>query len=271
MKIQLRHTTRLDYTNEVTDGVMDVRLGPLSDDHQRWVAFQLHATPNAAVGSYVDGFGNAANLITVRRAHKFLEVESRGEIETLLSDPFMVPLRAPRELTAVERVDYLAPSPLVPADERLPLMAADVAMLEPFDAVRGLMQVVHSTLAYEQQVTDVTSDVRAVLDAGSGVCQDFTHVLIGLCRALAIPARYVSGYLVSGRGIGENASHAWVEAYTPSHGWRGFDPTNDLVASDQHVKMAIGRDYGDVPPTRGAYRGAAEERLSVGVAVLPVD
>jgi transglutaminase-like putative cysteine protease len=271
MKIKLTHSTRLEYTHEVTDGVMDVRLGPLSDDHQRWVAFQLHATPNAGVGSYVDGFGNAAHLITVRRPHQFLQVESRGEIETLLADPFALPLRPPRELTAVERVDYLAPSPLVPADERLPRMAARMSTLEPFEAVREMMRLVHAELTYEQQVTDVTSDVSAVLDAGSGVCQDFTHVLIGLCRALAIPARYVSGYLVSGRGVGENASHAWVEAFTLSHGWRGFDPTNDLVASDQHVKMAIGRDYGDVPPTRGAYRGLAEEQLSVEVAVLPFD
>jgi transglutaminase-like putative cysteine protease len=270
VKIKLKHSTRLEYTHEVTDGVMDVRLGPFSDEHQRWFAFQLHATPNAAVGSYVDGFGNAANLITVRRPHKFLQVESRGEIETLLTDPFALPLRPPRALTAVERVDYLAPSPLVPADERLPRLAAQASRLEPFDAVRELMRLVHAELTYEQ-VTDVTFDVGAVLDAGSGVCQDFTHVLIGLCRALAIPARYVSGYLVSGRGVGENASHAWVEAYTPTHGWRGFDPTNGLVASDQHVKMAIGRDYADVPPTRGAYRGMAEEKLTVGVAVLPVD
>jgi transglutaminase-like putative cysteine protease len=271
MKIKLTHNTRLEYTQEVTDGVMDVRLGPLSDEHQRWIAFQLHATPNAAVGSYVDGFGNAANLITVRRPHAFLQVESRGEIETLLADPFALPLRPPRDLTAVERVDYLAPSPLVPVDERLPRMADGLEQAEPFAAVRALMQRVHDALSYEQQVTDVTSDVSAVLDAHSGVCQDFTHVLIGVCRALAIPARYVSGYLVSGRGVGENASHAWVEAFTPSHGWRGFDPTNNLVASDQHVKMAFGRDYSDVPPTRGAYRGQAEEKLSVSVAVLPVD
>jgi transglutaminase-like putative cysteine protease len=111
--------------------------------------------------------------------------------------------------------------------------------------------------------------------AAAALTASLAHVLIdqfiGLCRALAIPARYVSGYLVSGRGVGENASHAWVEAFTPTHGWRGFDPTNELIASDQHVKMAIGRDYGDVPPTRGAYRGQAEERLSVEVAVLPVD
>jgi transglutaminase-like putative cysteine protease len=265
VRIKLTHQTRLDYTQEVTDGVMDVRLGPLSDDHQRWVAFQLRAVPNAAVETYRDGFGNAANLITVRRPHQFVEVESRGEIETLLSDPFALPTRPPRALNAVERVDYLSPSPLVPADPRLLDAAWQFASLEPFEAVQQLMHTVHAQLGYEQQVTDVTSDVGAVLDARRGVCQDFAHVLIGMCRAIDIPARYVSGYIVGGRG--ENASHAWVEAFTPSHGWRGFDPTNDLVASEHHVKMALGRDYGDVPPTRGAYHGIADERLTVTVGI----
>lgn len=265
MRIKLTHQTRLDYTRDVTDGVMDVRLGPLSDDHQRWVAFQLSATPHAAIGSYRDGFGNAANLITVRRAHQFLEVESRGEIETLLADPFATPSRPPSPLGPGECVDHLAPSPLIPNDPRLANQAAEFQSLDPFEAVSQLMHRVHQELIYEQLVTDVTTDVSAVLDAGRGVCQDFAHVLIGLCRAIDIPARYVSGYIVGGRG--ENASHAWAEAFTPTHGWRGFDPTNDLVASDQHVKMAIGRDYGDVAPTRGSYRGVAEEKLTVSVGV----
>jgi transglutaminase-like putative cysteine protease len=101
--------------------------------------------------------------------------------------------------------------------------------------------------------------------------------LIGLCRALDIPARYISGYTVAEGATDRaprpdpEASHAWVEAYTPSHGWRGFDPTNDLVASTAHIKMAIGRDYADVPPTRGTFRGAAEERLTVRVESRPAE
>ena len=107
------------------------------------------------------------------------------------------------------------------------------------------------------------------------MCQDFAHLLIGLCRALQIPARYVSGYIVTlgarwrpSRGGG--ASHAWVEAFTPSHGWRGFDPTNNLLANDRYIKIAIGRDYHDVPPTRGTYRGAAVGNLGVAVSTRVV-
>jgi transglutaminase-like putative cysteine protease len=99
-------------------------------------------------------------------------------------------------------------------------------------------------------------------------------VLIGLCRAIGIPARYVSGYILAGSDPdapkrGDAASHAWIEAFTPTHGWRGFDPTNDLMASEHHVKMAVGRDYHDIPPTRGTFRGVAKERLDVAVATRP--
>jgi len=103
------------------------------------------------------------------------------------------------------------------------------------------------------------------------VCQDFAHLLLGLCRSIQIPARYVSGYIVAdtnGPRRGIRASHAWVEAFTPTHGWRGFDPTNDLVASSYHVKLAIGRDYSDIPPHRGTFRGPAQEQLSVEVSTV---
>jgi transglutaminase-like putative cysteine protease len=137
------------------------------------------------------------------------------------------------------------------------------------------MHLVHQRLEYRPDVTDTETTVPEVLTHTSGVCQDFAHVLIGLCRAIGVPARYVSGYILVGAGRdapkrGADASHAWVEAFTPTHGWRGLDPTNDLMASDHHVKMAVGRDYHDVPPTRGTFRGVAHETLDVAVTTRPV-
>ncbi len=272
---------------------MDTRLGPYSDEHQRWLHFELQAAPNAAVNRYVDGFGNVAHLVTVRRPHRFLEVTSRGEVETLLADPFAVPDRAPRGLSAAEQADYLLPSALVPADPRLDGMASPFrprALEQTFEAVRSLADLVYREFSYEQRVTDVSTTVADVLGTRRGVCQDFAHLLIGLCRAVEIPARYVSGYIATAHlrqsqrlgdmsqtqshslepRRGAEASHAWVEAFTPTHGWRGIDPTNNLVASEHHVKMAVGRDYRDVSPSRGAYRGAAEERLAVVVRVHPL-
>jgi transglutaminase-like putative cysteine protease len=274
VRVRLSHVTRLEYTNDVVEGVMDVRLGPLSDADQRCDAFTLTVTPSGSIRRYTDGFGNAAHLITVAKAHRTLEVAARSEVSTLLDDPFAEPRHRPRALGPSDVADYLTPSALVPRHPRLAEMASTFRPKNPehaFEAVRDLSRLVRETFTYQRHVTTVTTTVDQVLTMKTGVCQDFAHVLIGLCRAVDIPARYVSGYTVA-EGAGEpEASHAWVEAYTPTHGWRGFDPTNDLVASVAHIKMAIGRDYADVPPTRGMFRGAADERLMVSVESRSVE
>jgi transglutaminase-like putative cysteine protease len=306
MRINLRHTTRLEYAGDVMEGVMDVRLGPLNDTHQRWERFDLLVDPAGAVRRYTDGFGNTAHLLTVVRPHSYVQVVAGGVVETLLSDPFAQPAVPPRPLTAAERYDYLSPSKLVDA---LPQFAGLASPFRPkqdedtLAAVRDMTEWVNAEYAYERGVTHVGTTAEELIACRSGVCQDFTHVLLGLCRAIGVPARYVSGYIVMTdedsaepvtdgaaglasaaaggpaspaspasptgrprvllRGAGE--SHAWVEAFIPTHGWRGFDPTNNVLASEQHIKMAHGRDYADIPPTRGTYRGPGEETLSVTV------
>lgn len=262
---------------------MDVRLGPLSDPDQRWDVFTITVSPTGSVRRYTDGFGNRAHLITVSKAHRMLEVVTRCDVITTLTDPFSPPPQRPRPLTPSEIADYLSPSSRVPASEELAAIAEPLRPSTPgdaFEAVRMLSKFVHDEFAYTRNVTTVATTVADVLSHRTGVCQDFAHVLIGLCRSIGVPARYVSGYTVStgsGDGDGQSpiadteASHAWAEAYTPMHGWRGFDPTNNLVASTAHIKMAIGRDYADVPPTRGTFRGQADERLTVSVETRQVD
>lgn len=312
MRVEIVHTTRLAYSTHVVEGVMDVRLGPRSDAHQRWQEYDLRATPPAAIRRYYDGFGNVAHLVTIARPHDQVELVARGVVETVLDDPFKLPLSQPPPLGPSERADYLMPSSIVPADPVLETMAAPYRPASPaetLEAVQGLMGLVYREFQYEQHVTTVATTVPEVLKGRTGVCQDFAHVLIGLCRAIRLPARYVSGYIVPrqaaptrqtqtlgtmrqtqsleapnrGQGASEQrpevpepsrgagASHAWVEVYTPTHGWRGFDPTNNLLASTHHVKMGIGRDYNDVPPTRGTFRGLAEETLTVEVVARILD
>jgi transglutaminase-like putative cysteine protease len=308
MRVGITHTTRLSYGTHVVEGIMDVRLGPYSDGDQRWHEYDLRAVPNAAIRRYDDGFGNAAHLVTIARPHDEVELISTGVVETLLEDPFRLPVVPPARLGPSELADYLMPSAIVPAAPDLEAMAAPFRPATPNDtleAVQGLMGLVYGEFQYEQHVTTVATTVPEVLKGRTGVCQDFAHVLIGLCRAIGVPARYVSGYIVPkpsarpsqqtqtlgtmtqtqmmqppigervetteptsgspGPSRGAGASHAWVEVYTPTHGWRGFDPTNNLLASTYHVKMGIGRDYHDVPPTRGTFRGIAQEKLTVEV------
>ena len=276
MKVSLGHTTRLEYSEDVAEGVTEARLGPLSDSDQHWLQFDLRAAPNASSNRYVDGFGNATHLITVSVPHNYLEIVARSTVDTLLTDPIRQPDGPISPLTAAEQADYLSPSLLVPVVQDLEFLASSfrpASEVETFDAVRSMMEFVYHQFEYATEVTSVSTTVQELLTHRRGVCQDFAHVLIGMCRSLGVPARYVSGYIVNDprragteATRGWQASHAWVEAHTPTHGWRGFDPTNNLLASEHHIKMAIGRDYRDVAPTRGTYRGRASEALSVQVA-----
>jgi len=289
MRVSVTHTTRLEYDGEVTEGVMDVRLGPLTDAHQRWGRHELRVSPSGAVRRYQDGFRNEAHLITVPRPHNFVEVVSAGIVYTLLDNPFTPPPGPPRPLTSSQLFDYLRPSKLVALGDEVARLARPHRPSSPdssLDAVGALNTLVYESFAYEKDVTTISTTVTEVLESKSGVCQDFAHVLLALCRSLEIPARYVSGYLIADESAtgasgapaaegkpsrGAGASHAWVEAWTPTHGWRGFDPTNNVLASENHVKMALGRDYSDVPPSRGLNRGSATEKLSVEVTTKVLD
>jgi transglutaminase-like putative cysteine protease len=200
VKVAVVHTTRLEYTAEVMEGVTEARLGPHSDSHQHCQQFELRASPSAGVNQYVDGFGNPTHLITVPASHAYLEVVARSHVETLLVDPFALPETPPRPLTPAELADYLEPSALVPANADLDFLAGPLGPArceETFEAVQALMQLVYQQFEYTSQVTTVATTVPEVLAHRRGVCQDFAHVLLGLCRSVGIPARYVSGYIVA--------------------------------------------------------------------------
>jgi len=276
MRLAVHHVNRIEFEADVTESVMDVRVGPLEDAHQRVQRFQLRWEPPGHVRRYQDGFGNAAHLLTSARTHSTLQVSTDTEVETLLQDPFAMPAEVPRPLGPLELADGLQASALVPALDGLADLAYPFRQLEPFDAARGMMAMVYREFEYQPGVTDVTTPVAEVLEGRRGVCQDFAHVLIGLCRSIGLPARYVSGYILTGDHTlepsrGSGASHAWTEVFTPSHGWRGFDPTNNLVANERYVKIAIGRDYHDVPPTRGTYHGVVVGKLAVSVSTRQLD
>jgi transglutaminase-like putative cysteine protease len=137
--------------------------------------------------------------------------------------------------------------------------------------LRDLNQAIYDKFSYTPKSTRVDSPIDEALLSRQGVCQDFSHIMIALVRELGIPCRYVSGYLYHGEGTADRstpgATHAWVEALLPGLGWVGFDPTNNLVASNRHIRVAVGRDYDDVPPTRGVFTGDAKSELSVDVKV----
>jgi transglutaminase-like putative cysteine protease len=193
---------------------------------------------------------------------------------SLLGDPW----------TELDRItatgDYwemLMPSQFSKPTEALRGLAKELGVerrADPLTVVRELNASIYNWFEYVPNSTKVDSPIDEAIMAHKGVCQDFTHIMIAMVRALRIPCRYVSGYLFHhGKDdrSSEGATHAWVEALLPELGWVGFDPTNNLVASDRHVRTAIGRDYADVPPTKGVFKGKVESALSVAVNVAPSD
>ncbi len=277
MLIDITHTTRFTYTDAIEESIMQAWLEPRTDRDQRALQFRLLVLPDTEINAYRDGFGNTIHAFSVLAPHRALTVTARSRVETLLVNPFAPPSRPALDPDAVDAWPYLQfGGPVMRTDE----VASLAARFRPdgdgqvWDALRGLMHYIYEAFEYQAEVTTVTSTVEDLLALRKGVCQDFAHLMIAITRAMGIPARYVSGYILSRSGDGARgaaASHAWCEALIPGYGWRGFDPTNDVLAADSHVKVGIGRNYRDVPPTRGIYRGMAEEDIAVAVETTQVD
>jgi transglutaminase-like putative cysteine protease len=284
MFYSIRHVTKFLYDSPISESVMEARVQPRSDGSQRCVQFRLTTTPTSRVMMYLDHDGNAVHHFAVPGRHARLTVMSEALVEC--SPAPLVPLDLGPE--SWERLDALTasgefwelqnPSPFARPGDRLEEFARELNLsrgADPLATVRRLNMDIYDRFEYRPQSTRVDSPIDEALEARSGVCQDFAHIMITLVRQLGIPCRYVSGYLfhhdhADRSSVG--ATHAWVEALMPDIGWVGFDPTNNRLAEDRHIRVAIGRDYSDVPPTKGVFKGvsAVRSELAVAVKVGPV-
>jgi transglutaminase-like putative cysteine protease len=283
MYYSIRHVTRFRYSSPVRESVMELRMQPRSEGQQSLRSFQLTTNPRAQLYAYTDYLGNAVYHFNVLREHEELRIEAQAVVEIA----GLAPLPPHADLLewgrynsynlSDEQFDLLEPSNFAFMSQPLAefMTAHDLVKPkeDPLTALKHLCTTLHASFAYEPGVTDAQSPIDLALKEKSGVCQDFAHIMIAIARSWGIPARYVSGYLHHrGRGqdrSSEDATHAWVEAYLPSLGWIGIDPTNDTLVTDRHIRAAVGRDYADVPPTRGTYKGGAESELAIAVAVEP--
>jgi transglutaminase-like putative cysteine protease len=278
MRFTIAHRTRYRYPVPVHESHTIVHLQPRSDLAQFCTRYELTVSPRARVFSYADRFGNDVQHFAVLPEHDTLEVIARSQVTTARGKARApAPLR--RSLVAadpllVELWDFLHESRYVRYGPGLDALAAEVGTPGPDDDVvewfRKAASALHGGFVYESGTTTVYATVEEAIALRRGVCQDFAHVLIALCRRTGIPARYVSGYIHSGSSgdtLGAEASHAWAEAYLGPHGWVGIDPTNDTWIGDHFVRIAAGRDYRDVSPVRGVYVGASSSTMSVDVAV----
>jgi transglutaminase-like putative cysteine protease len=288
MLLKLTHTTDLSYSDLISESTMELRMAPRQEQDQHRLSFTLALGPAAAATSYFDWLGNSVHAFTVNSFHKQIRIVATSVVETgrapldLPALPDRYPVRPTDcDYTVYDFLQFGGPvvdSPMLRklVDEIRPKEGTPLGEL-----VQQLLDLINARFTYRKGITNAASPITEVLEHGSGVCQDFTHLMIGMARALGIPARYTSGLLHpvarGGNGSAGNAgaaeaayrgftqTHAWCELLFPSTGWIGFDPANHCTVGDNFVKVAVGRHFFDVPPNKGVYRGKAKESIEVAV------
>ena len=280
MFYSIRHLTKFHYATPVSESVMETRMHPRSEAGQRCLTFHLAVSPRCRAFSYRDYLGNNIHHFDIPGQHSHLVIvaESLLEIQPAAELPAALTPESWVELDhQVQQGDYwemlfasefAQPTPaLMELAQTFDVRRRD----DPLTLLREINERVYDWFEYVPKSTKVDSPIDEALHSRRGVCQDFAHIMITLVRNLRIPCRYVSGYLhrrtQDHNRSADDATHAWIEAFLPPLGWVGFDPTNRLLAGERHIRTAIGRDYADVPPTKGIFRGRTASELSVAVRV----
>ncbi|MBC7526940.1 MAG: transglutaminase family protein [Chthonomonadaceae bacterium] len=287
MRLRVQHITHYAYASPAFDSHNEARLMPLSDEEQTCLAFRLTTEPVVKIFEYDTPVGRVHHF-NLHQPHSILEIRAESEVFTNRINPFRrlqlvtddrdfyrrddIRQRYAEFLTSTERV------PLVPETERIARVARNQSGVAVASFLITLNRLMHRVFTYSPGATDVNTSILQVLEQEKGVCQDFAHLMLSVLRSEGIPSRYVSGYLHTGHDaatedepeqtrVSNEAMHAWVECLLPDETWCGFDPTNNLVVNSHYIKVHHGRDYSDVTPLKGLYRGAIDSKMKIFVRV----
>jgi len=286
VRYYIRHRTSYRYSGRIDLCQSLAHLCPREDEGQETVSHRIDVTPEPKFRREpTDYFGNRTNYFTIEESHDSLEVVAtttvvRNDVPVSLPnsgetwDRVRISPNA-KDKSGVRIANYLLPTPAFPSFAVVKgfLAPSLVAGREIMELVSELNGRVYREFKYVPGATDTSTPLDTVMKQREGVCQDFAHVMIACLRAIGIPVRYVSGYLETlpppgqKKLQGADASHAWIEAWSPSTGWVGFDPTNNLLPAGRHVKIGHGRDYFDVQPLKGIFLGTGTQKLLVQVDV----
>jgi transglutaminase-like putative cysteine protease len=257
MRIRVDHRTSYRYDRPASGVVQMLRLRPRDHDGQHVVHWRIDADVDGSFRQSVDPFGNCVTAFYAAAPVDAVCIRVTGEVDVTDTAGLV---RAPEPLPSAV---FLRPTPLTEITPAVAAFADRFAGPPPLAALHALMTAIHGDMRFEVGATGVATTAEAALAAGHGVCQDFAHVFVAAARRLGCPARYVSGHLA--RSGEQEAAHAWAEALVPGLGWVAFDPANGICATECYVRVAVGRDYLDAAPVRGARRGGGEERMDVQV------
>ena len=290
MIYRVSHLTEYRYGEPVSSSQHQLHLLPRASWNQepQWEELSVDPAPSRRQDR-TDYFGNRSTNVEIQEPHRRLAVLARSEIELRPAPPppssspaweaVRDRVRSSRMPIDLEAYELSFASPYVPGPPAGDIAAFAAASFTPgrpiIDAAMDLTHRIHGEFIYDSEATNVSTPVAEVLAQRRGVCQDFAHLALACLRAVGLPGRYVSGYLVTAipgqpRMVGADASHAWIGIYVPGLGWVDLDPTNDVVPTDKHITVAYGRDFGDVTPLRGVILGGGRHELRVVVDVSPV-
>lgn len=288
MHYRIRHTTRYQYPDLVSHCYNEARMSPVTAPGQlcQRSRFVIHPAPDYLT-QRTDYFGNQVTSFHILHPHRELTVTVYSEVQVEdLAQQSLFAVQTPWE-TVRDQValsaepalltmrEFVLPSPLVPLldDVRDYALASFTPQRPLHEAVSELNQRIFSDFSYDPASTTISTPLATVMQQRAGVCQDFAHLAIACARSVGLPARYVSGYLETlpapgeEKLVGADASHAWFAVYMLDDGWVAFDPTNNIQPGQQHISVAVGRDFGDVTPLKGVVFGGAQHQLSVAVDV----
>jgi len=280
MKLDIRYRCSFEYDSLVRESQNELRASPISDERQTVLSYRVSSFPASRFFSFEDYWGTRVDAFGVREPHIYIEVVAEATVEThpapMLTASADISAIADLDFVA-EHIEHLERSPHVDWDDAITDEARRQVELAGPDVVSVVLAIhrrAGGLLSYCPGTTYVGVPVTELIPRGEGVCQDYAHLAVAMCRSIGIPARYVSGYLFTDDdAVGDDTdddvvsvqTHAWFEAAVPGVGWIALDPTNKQEVGLRHVKIGHGRDYDDVPPLRGVYTGATNTDLQVAV------
>ncbi|MBL7742160.1 MAG: transglutaminase family protein [Chitinophagaceae bacterium] len=272
----IHHVTRYEYDRPVKESVNEIRIYPYNSPGQEVLYHELNITDSPDVLTINDYWGNRAGMFNLLSAHKELIIESKLIVRTIGKDDLhhhaIAGLDALKEEVG-NNLSLLELSRIEETELKEQISGLIMDIYQPGISVADFTEkcsaYIFRHFKYIKGITSIETTVAEILDHRSGVCQDFAHVMLEMLRTLQIPCRYVSGYICPNKNgmRGEGATHAWVEAWIPGRGWTGIDPTNNVWVTDNHVKLAVGRNFNDCSPIKGTFKGPARQSLSVYVSI----
>lgn len=276
-EFKIQHITKYTYDGPVRDSANQIILYPIKDDYQEVIKHEIKISGDPSVDIHIDYYGNEVGDFTYIEPHSTLEITSRIWVNTKHRMYPMDDIFAEQQWEDLRQlhgqvayIDFLRQEYFDGLDELQQIINKDkVANETPYQLAMRFCKYVYENFEYIKGVTTVETTLDEIWAIKAGVCQDFAHILMEMLRLVNIPARYVSGYICSSKSHwrGEGATHAWAEAYLPGYGWLGLDPTNNIIANENHVRLAVGRNFSDCSPVKGVYKGAATHSLEVAVSV----